>query len=364
MPTAPITDTVISPDAHEKWLEAFNATWANRHRIFQSCAPPPWWAPGLALTAEIRQNYEKYLPVAEYLQDLATLVLPRLPHPSWLPVVLKRSLALSYVGAAGLPASLPDLWSLLPPRFAGRLSWADGDLLPLACAIAAPLKFGSRTGRYPEQTQYLVEWLRQSNRSLLVVDYGCGTGQGTYEIAALVARSGRPGRVIGVTPEPLEAWMALNRGLPHLDMARPTDPVNKPIAGKSSISITDTPSRATDAGTNDGFAFPVPTSTVPILFAAGDIRNFALSRRADVILCNGLIGGPALNDDRTLKHIWVRIQDQLADNGIFVIGSRFHAGCTPRIERFIAAAERHAFAGAPLAGSCVFQRRPNASLPA
>lgn len=269
--------------------------WRRRHATFLENASPPWWGRGLILNEDIRNQYEAYLPIRELLRDLALLLTPILPHSSWLPTVLKKPDAF---------ASVPDLWAILPDGLAGVVSWSDAQLWPLACALASPAKFGGAVGRYPEQISFLTQWLaKRSGTSVTVIDFGCSTGQQTYEVAALLRDHDCAGLTLGVTLEPIEAYLA-----------RMSIPRSLPLA-----SASEKPK----------------DSRLQIEFIAGDIAAFAVSRPADVVLCNGLLGGPALFRDMDLVAVWRTLSRVLKPRGLLIVGSRFHLGHEPYQKRFL-----------------------------
>lgn len=289
---------------HQKTrLTLFNDKWVQRERLFARHAPLPFWAPGLILTDAIRSVYEHFLPVAEYAWDLASVLSDVLPgtfkndaFSAWVPASLRQP-----------PASLPDLWAKLPPPVAGRLTWASDDLWSLACALAAPLQYGTTAGRYPEQQRALRDWLQHSGRPRFAVDYACGTGQGTWELATLLP----PGSlVVGITLEPLESWLASHRDTSYLEWAF----------------------QKTDAK----YEYPIVNDRVEVDFVAGDFHSLAWRQTTDLIVCNGLIGGPLLNRPDAMRDVWQRFARGLSPGGLLLIGNRFHAGHAPDWAAFLA----------------------------
>ena len=310
-------------------LGPFNRRWARRLDALRRWAPAPWWAPGLKLTPELHQACERYCPIAEYVADLRWLLAPGLPSPDWLPQALR---------APGPPAfdSLADFWRALPAWLAGRITWRAEELLPLVCALAAPPQFGTRAGRYPVQMTLLREWrrgcpfgvhtsvcpqhgtlsvdtlkceLQTVDTPKLLLDVGCGTGQGTWELVELLRDDDT---AMGVTREPLEAWMATTRRLP--------------LWGDAPGAYAFPP-----RGAGRGIA---PT------FAAGDFWTFASPAPADVLVVNGLIGGAALPvaTPAAAAAVWARLTALTAPGGLLLVGDHFHAGRQPAVERFAAAA--------------------------
>jgi trans-aconitate methyltransferase len=71
-------------------------------------------------------------------------------------------------------------------------------------------------------------------------------------------------------------------------------------------------------------------------FWAADVRELRLSQRYDVIVCNGLIGGPMLYRDAELARFSKRLRELLAPGGIISIADRFHGGHRQARTRFLA----------------------------
>jgi SAM-dependent methyltransferase len=297
-------------------LAAFNRRWEARLAQFRRHAGPPWWAPGLVLDAEIRNQYERYLPVRLFLNDLAALAVQALPHPSWVPRRLRPSCAPCAGCAAPPPVpSLPDLWALLPDALAGQVTIAEAALLPLLCALADPPRFGTDFGRYPEQLRGIAEFAaaRAASGSLRLLDLGCGTGQGTREVAAAVAEaSGRVPQAVGVTPEPLEVWMAMARRLPH-------DPARE----RRLVAYS---------------------ATHPVHFLVGDATAVPSHGGFDLVLANGLVGGVFLRTPHQLAAFFQGLGRLLAPNGRVTLANRFHEGELPHVAEAADFARGHGWA--------------------
>ena len=295
------------PGTHAVWyrrggevpgLERFNLAWRRKADVFRRRVPPPWWAPGLVLDPGTRASYEACLPVEEYLRDLGRLARAVLPHPSMLPRVLTA------VGGGCLPtgrrpASLADLWADLPTHLAGSVTLRCDQVVPLLCALASPPRFGTGFGRYPAQTARLAETARTAcGARVRILDLACGTGQGTLELAAACQGGGRRSvEAAGITLEPLEAWMAAHRVLPH-------DP------GRTK----ELQAFATDARP---------------AFTAGDVLACPVRGRFDIVVANGIVGGPFLNRPRDVACFLGEVDRVLTPTGVASFGSRFHAGWVP-----------------------------------
>ena len=222
-------------------LERHNLSWGRRLSLWRDYVQAPWWGPGLIVSPELRGTYEKWLPLEEYLASLSNVARAFLPDAAWLPFPLRRH----------CHSSLPDFWADLPPGLAGRVLIGEDELLPLLCALASPPSFGTAEGRYPHQLHQLRELAWPGCR---ILDVGCGIGLNTLEIASGLKELGPV--VTGITSEWLEVWMASTRNIPH------------------------------HAGRRVRF----PDAEADFLY--GDAEHF--SQTADIIVANGLLGGPFL----------------------------------------------------------------------
>ncbi|MFA4944359.1 MAG: hypothetical protein WC789_06630 [Lentisphaeria bacterium] len=305
----------------EDWA-AFQRRWGERERLFRRHAPPPHWEPGLAITPALRRLYERFLPLDEWLRDLAALARRRLPDRSWLPRPLRDADGHGLADEPGAPPwpALPDLWRELPPSLAGRVTFTEAELAGLWRALANPARFGTGFGRYPAQLERIRargQRLRAGAESataspLRLLDAGCGTGEGTAEAAAaFAAAAGRPVAALGLTWEPLEVQMALERR-PQLQAA---------AGGGATLD-----------------------------FRAGDVlAPPAGLGRFDLVLVNGLVGGPYLERDDAFRALLAALAPWLrSPHGRALLAQRFHAGRQAAVARFAALARQH---GWQVAGS-------------
>lgn len=255
-------------------------------------------------------RYEAYLPVADFVASLRRLAGLVLPHPSWTPTVLAETGR--HLASRCVFPSLPDLWAYLPPQWCGRVTLEPEELPALLAALADPSRFGTAAGRYPDQLARLREWAGDARGEATLLDVGCGTGEGTREALAALRETGCRGRAVGVTREPLEAWMATSGRLPH----RPAEA-----------------------------AVPPPG----LHYAVGDAVALPLRGTFDIILCNGLIGGKFMDTGATFRAVLAEFARLLAPGGIVFVGCQFHAGREPALARFRETAEQM---GWNLAGHC------------
>src|SRR5512138_2339353 len=70
---ATLAGLLHSGDIMDRRLEGCCRRLDQRFRVFASTCPVPEWAPGLIITAEMRCQYESYLPLIEIRTALAAL---------------------------------------------------------------------------------------------------------------------------------------------------------------------------------------------------------------------------------------------------------------------------------------------------
>ena len=272
------------PDLDNSALNALrrhNCGWEKRYSIWVRHAIPPWWANNLIITPEIRDTYEKWLPIGEFCRSLACVARAYLPDESWLPLPLR----------SGAYLSLPDFWAAMPSCFGGKVCFSEDELLPLLCALADPPRFGTTAGRYPEELAYLKAIVRVG---MSVLDVGCGVGVNTLEMASALQGAS----FTGITSEPLEVWMAVNRRLPH-------DAHREAMMNRF-----------------DGEA----------VFRRGTAEEFF--GNYDVIVCNGLVGGRFFCKESQYRAFLLCCRTSLRPGGRVLIADRFHEGQQRNLVRF------------------------------
>ncbi len=280
-------------------LTQFNRRWSQRHRCLARWTGGGWWARGSVISPELRAWYNSFLPPADLQRDLRLLALDDLPSRLLLPSSLEPD--------APPPLSVPDWWATLNDDFAGHLVLAPDAFPALLCNLADPARMGTDTGRYPEQTAALLNWLdhQTAARPLRLLDLGCGVGLGTYELAALLDDRNRPADVRGVTAEGLEVWMASHRQLPH------------------------------DPSRQRRFPTLRPHTPVAVSFRRGHAEDYDDGTVHDLIVCNGLAGGRFLSAAPQLNAFLDTLERLLASNGLVLLGNRFHDGSRPGVERLM-----------------------------
>lgn len=281
-----------------------------RFGAYAATYPYGLWAPGLCITQPMRAMTELYLPMSEIrraLQRLYAASLIQAPAGASPPLH-------GWASWLDLAESLQPLVSQADPAALLRSAMADAELrIRLLFALSLPKRYGGGFDRYPGQSAYLREWLAHNMQrfpgGISCLDAACGSGEGTYELAMLLTESGlgpREMRVYGATLEPLELFAAAHAWFPH-------DPVRQ-AAYRQRI----------------GHLFESGIAA-RIRFLAEDIVRPGNGGRYEVILCNGLLGGPMFNDRRALARTILQLSERLSEGGVLLAADRFHAGWKARI---------------------------------
>lgn len=301
--TFTLTRLLASGNIMDSRLETHCRRLEDRFRIFSSTCPIPEWHPGLIITPEIRCQSEIYLPLAE-IQAAFRYLLKRscLYNPFLAAVPIFSSL--SWADALERIHPAPDRFN--PARIIAAAAGNQDLRTGFLASLFVPKRYGGGFGRYPLQKLFLQEWLEERSRlKLSVLDAACGSGEGVYEIAAMAAETGfDPASTVvhGCTVEPLELAAAAHGWFPH-DFKRESTHRN----------AIERVSRQGWSGT--------------IEFIREDIcRPVENAIRYDVVICNGLLGGPLLRDASTLETAVKGLSRRLKPGGIILAADSFHAG--------------------------------------
>lgn len=271
-----------------------------------SCAPP-FAGHALQITPEITYRCEQWLPLDELRPHFYQLYRQALKYP---PVLASTPFA-DAVSWAGIVSRFPPfLRHVITPAILFEQLLADAELRTkfLFWSFMPERFYGSGHDRYPQQLQSVGEWLVQRRgrvNNLRCLDAACGDGAGTYGLVRLLLEQGWPPEtftVEGWTLDPLEAWAAAYASLPH-------DPLH------------ETALRSWSA--------PVFTHSAQhaLLFRQADLMNAADNDdRFDLILCNGLLGGPIINDRRKLEKVIGSLAGRLEPGGVLLVADHFHGG--------------------------------------
>ena len=276
---------------------------------FVASCPSPWPAPGLAVTPEINCQIELWLPLAAIRPAFDSLYRHALKYP---PILTSTPFA----GAsswATVVAALPKFMHRHSTPFQLLQSLlADDDLRTqfIFWSFMPDRFYGSGSDRYPVQTAFLREWLKGRSAiagDMRCLDAACGDGESSYALAALAAE-GDCGicAIEGWTVEPLEAWAAAYRCFPH-DLTRQA-----------------AYRQATEAVCSRGWHSVLS-------FLQADLLNPPASEEFDLIICNGLLGGPIIHEIAQMRTIVQNLSGLLRPGGLLLVGDHFHGGWKKRV---------------------------------
>ncbi len=268
-----------------------------------STCPEPFIAPGLFVTPEIRRQSELYLPMEQIEQAFNRLYRAALRYsPILSSTVFHNSL------------SWADVFMELPPHLQLRVNPAyllerlitNRELLTgLLFASFLPGRFYGGFGRYPKQLAYIRDRFTRRNRSRLrCLDAACGTGEDSYGLANLFDQIGFDAELLrmeGWTIEPLEVWAA----------AHCCFPCDRQREARFRAETARLFERGYDSN---------------IRFSCVNLRRIPSSEPFDLILCNGLLGGPIVNQLPELKLVAGNLASLLAPGGILLAADTFHDG--------------------------------------
>lgn len=310
-------ETLLTPVDDKRFQSIIRRLHA-RFRVYSSGSPEPLPAPGLIVTPEIRIQSELYLPIADIAPPFKHLYAAALRHPPILSSTPFHN-ALSWADCfAALPAQFQ--FSADPARLLESLLADDALLTRFLFASFLPGRFYGGLGRYPAQQEFVREWLlTRKGGTLYCLDAACGTGEGAYALALMLSGRGfapEEFRIDGWTLEPLEVWAATHRRFPH-DRRRETM-----LRG------------ATDAlfrhGYGDSIRFRcrdiLNLSPPPAVIRKNGGRGEKGYECYDLILCNGLLGGPIIHEKKELDRAVGNLAQLLVPGGMLLAADSFHGG--------------------------------------
>ena len=282
--------------------------------IFASTCPAPFPAPGLIITQEIRTQCELYLPIAEISAVFNRLYSAVLTYPPIFSSAPFRN-ALSWADCfAALPKQLQS--SVNPARLLESLLTDRGLLNLFLFTSFLPDRFYGDIGRYPGQQDFIRDWLvTRKSGTISCLDAACGTGEESYGLALLLSEAGFSPEQLSVdgwTLEPLEVWTATHRRFPH-------DQLREAKLRKATSSLFQQgyghciSFRCVDLTKSPPY-LPVPK------IDTAEVRFF------DLIICNGLLGGPIIHENRQLSRTVSLLAQMLTPGGILLAADNFHGG--------------------------------------
>ena len=279
-----------------------------RFRIYAATSPEPLPSPGLIITPEIRAQSERYLPVADIAAIFNRLYSAAVSYPPILSSTPFHN-ALSWADVfAELSAEFQS--SANPARLLGSLLADRRLLIRFLFTSFLPCRFYGGTGRYPGQQHFIREWLaNRRGETISCLDVACGIGESTYGLATLLSEAGyQPGkvRIHGCTLEPLEVWAAIHSRFPH-DLPRET-------------LLKAVTSTVRERGFDHCISFHCHDVLNLPLFNGSKYGSF------DLILCNGLLGGPIIHEKRQLDEVIENLVRLLVPGGFLLAANSFHGG--------------------------------------
>jgi len=300
--------TLLIPGViRDRFLERHIEQLHNRFRCYTAYYPYGQWAPGLEVTDEMRSVTETFLPAPEIRSAFRRLFSLSLryrplppasgagPAPNWLDFLSRHRSIRTGANPAMLLESLCD-------DEAFRIRFLFEHYLPR--------RHGGGFNRYPGQMRFLKRHLERRASSpgegIRCLDAACGTGEGSYDLAGLLRRCGVPVArqgIHGSTIEPLELFAAAHGFFPH-DPARES-------------GFTGVMQSLMDDKALDEVEFMLEDISVP---RRNDETVY------DVILCNGLLGGPALHLHEDVSRTVGSLAGRLRPGGTLLAADRFHGG--------------------------------------
>ena len=278
---------------------------------------PPYADPGLQITSEINYQCEMWLPLAELRRHFYQFYRQALTYS---PVLSSTPFASSPSWAAvssGFPAFLKQFTN--PAALLHRML-IDADLRTrfLFWSFMPERFYGAGSDRYLEQAAAIAAWLHRRSPNcgtLRCLDAASGDGTAGYGLVRLLCEQGwRPERfaVEGWTLDPLEVWSAAYGRFPHN------------LGRESRFRAVTAP--VFEQGAHHSLEFRAVDLT-----ALADTDTSNRSDRFDLVVCNGLLGGPLLNRQDDVRNVVSALRRLLAPGGMLLAADRFHGGWKKKI---------------------------------
>jgi SAM-dependent methyltransferase len=274
------------------------------YSLYRSFCRPPCAGYGVHVTTEINYQSEQWLPLERLRTDFYQFYRQVLTYP---PVLSSTPFAGAASWAAIVSRFPPFLQEYTNPGVLLQQLLSDADFcLKFLCWSFMPERFyGDGADRYPGQAAVLEEWFRQKNGRVRCLDAACGDGSAAYGVARLLLEQGwNPDRfrIAGWTLDPLEAWAAAYGMFPH-------------------NSLRETRFREWVAPVFEKVAhYSMLFSPVDLMEMSDGVEKF------DLILCNGLLGGPIINRSDEIGRVVANFRRMLTPGGMILVANRFHGG--------------------------------------
>ncbi|GAM09253.1 cheR methyltransferase, SAM binding domain [Geobacter sp. OR-1] len=271
---------------------------------FVSSCRAPCWDEHLVVTNEISRITETYLEFSVIRQALLRLVklsIRGTVDPP--PILFKSNGWLEFLDMFRARNK-----NVNPALLVDSLTRNQAERISFLFSLFLPEQFGGSFGRYPGQMHFLDSWVRSQDYScrpnITCLDAACGSGEGSYELAALLQKCGVEASRIsisGVTISPLEVFAAAHAYFPH-------DSQREAQYRRYIRSIAQSGSWAR------------------INFMTGDLKSWEPCEKYQIIICNGIIGGPLLHDNKDIEEVLGRLVTSMHNGGILLAADRFHDG--------------------------------------
>lgn len=283
---------------------------ADAFQSFAAAYPLPLWAPGLAVNNEMRGLSEALFPLSQ-VRSVFALLLSR--GCRFDPFISGSYLYSSACWLDFLHRLRPQLLSADPAPLLRKLAANHEARATFLFSLMLPHHFGGGFDRYPLQSEWLAGWLRETGGrftgGIRALDSACGSGEGTYQLGALLAAAGFTGSrcvVHGSTLEPIELFAAAHLFFPH--------------------------DREREREYRARVAPLFNSADAPALEFYLDRVGSAASREPyHLVLCNGLLGGPLLHERDELEAAFAGLASRLLPGGVLLAADRFHAGWRQRV---------------------------------
>ena len=314
----PALDALLADELDAKTFRSYINSLNRRFDIYASTCPEPLIAPGLIVTTETRIQSELYLPIADITAAFYRLYAAALTYP---PILSSTPFHHSMSWADTFVEMPPFLqFSANPALLLDKLLTERETLQEFLFWSFLPRRFYGSLGRYPVQQNFVGEWLiTVGKRPLHCLDAACGTGEETYALALLLSEQGfAPEQICikGWTLEPLEVWVAAHIRFPH-DLRR--EALLRDVATALFQRGYD---RSISFCCRDILTIPSATESPMEMCGSAVIDK----NRFDLILCNGLLGGPIIHDKKTVNQAVGNLAKLLAPGGILLAADHFHGG--------------------------------------
>lgn len=315
---APSLAGLLAADIHENRFHYSIQRLQRRFEIYASTCPEPVISPRLIVTPEIRVQSELYLPIADIAAVFNRLYSAALAYPpifSSTPFHNTMSWADTFVE---LPPYLQ--FSANPALLLERLLTDRKMLIEFLFASFLPRRFYGGSGRYPEQQKFVREWLKTVKTGTLhCLDAACGTGEETYGLALLLSEEGfspEKTRIDGWTLEPLEVWAAVHHRLPH-------DTHREALLSEATTVLFQ---RGYDRSISFSCRDVLSSSSPSGLHSKSHDKGSGENSQFDLILCNGLLGGPIIHEKEQVDLAIDHLAALLSPGGILLAADHFHGG--------------------------------------